>query len=60
MDSRDSKTHYAQRKQSADRKVVRLTRRQQSVETTKNIIITAIALGVTFVMVTVMITQLAS
>ena len=60
MDSRDSKTHYAQRKQGADRKVVRLTRRQQSVETTKNIIITAIALGVTFVMVTVMITQLAS
>ena len=55
MDYRDN--NYTKK---TERRGVRLTRKQQSVETTKNILTVTIALFVTFVMVTVMINQLAS
>jgi len=56
MDYRDN--NYS--KPKIERKIVRLTRKQQSREDAKNIIVTGIALALTFVMVTVMISQLAS
>tara|TARA_R110000751_G_scaffold67275_1_gene137393 strand:+ start:1004 stop:1432 length:429 start_codon:yes stop_codon:yes gene_type:complete len=57
MDSRDTKDYYAQKQ---ERKNERLTRKQLQSEDNKNIIVTGIALAVTFCMVTVMITQLAT
>lgn len=56
MDYRDN--NYS--KPKVERKVVRLTRKQQYREDVKNIIVTGIALAVTFVMVSFMISQLAS
>ena len=55
MDYRDN--NYTKK---TERRTVRLTRKQQNVETTKNILTVSIALFVTFVMATLMITQLAS
>ena len=55
MDYRDN--NYIKK---TERKVVRLTRKQQYREDVKNIIVTGIALAVTFVMVSFMISQLAS
>lgn len=55
MDYRDN--NYTKK---TERKVVRLTRKQQYREDVKNIIVTGIALAVTFVMVSFMISQLAS
>jgi len=55
MDYRDNNYN-----KKTERKISRLTRKQQNVETTKNIITISIALFVTFVMVTVMLSQLAN
>tara|TARA_R110000744_G_scaffold147953_1_gene260984 strand:- start:389 stop:568 length:180 start_codon:yes stop_codon:yes gene_type:complete len=55
MDYRDN--NYTKK---TERKVVRLTRKQQYREDAKNIIVVGIALTVTFVMVSFMISQLAS
>ena len=55
MDYRDN--NYTKK---TERKVVRLTRKQQYREDAKNIIVVGIALTVTFVMVSFMISQLAT
>ena len=55
MDYRDNNYN-----KKTERKISRLTRKQQNVETTKNIITISIALFVTFAMVTVMLNQLAN
>jgi len=57
MDYHDNDELYAKK---VERKQVRLSRQQQQSEDTKNIIATGIALAVTFCMIVVMISQLAS
>ena len=57
MDYRDTDELYSKK---AERKGERLTRKQRQSEDTKNIIASTIALAVTFFMVTVMVSQLAS
>ena len=57
MDYRDTDELYSKK---AERKYERLTRKQRQSEDTKNIIVTTLALAVTFCMVTVMVSQLAS
>tara|TARA_R110000850_G_scaffold85860_1_gene185176 strand:+ start:470 stop:793 length:324 start_codon:yes stop_codon:yes gene_type:complete len=57
MDYRDTDELYSKK---AERKYERLTHNQRQSEGTKNIIVTTIALAVTFCMVTVMVSQLAS
>ena len=57
MDYRDTEELYAKK---AQRKDIRRSRRHQQSEDTKNIIATGIALAVTFCMIVVMISQLAS
>ena len=56
MDYRDN--NYS--KPKVERKVMRLTRKQQYKEDAKNIVVVGIALTVTFVMVSFMISQLAT
>ena len=56
MDYRDN--NYS--KPKVERKVMRLTRKQQYKEDAKNIVVVGIALTVTFVMVSCMISQLAT
>tara|TARA_R110000765_G_scaffold2393_1_gene7345 strand:- start:336 stop:536 length:201 start_codon:yes stop_codon:yes gene_type:complete len=62
MDYRDN-NYVCKRTSKAkgtERKVMRLTRKQQYKEDAKNIIVTGIALAVIFVMVLVMLSQLAT
>jgi len=57
MDYRDTDQLYTKKQ---ERKYERLSRKQRQSEDTKSIIVSTIALAVTFCMVTVMISQLAS